>query len=99
MEGPSGPEAIMVICPEHARIIADDGFSKQDVKKFVWERAVYRMKDLPEETFEQRVKRRPDLKLTRVSVIPFSVNFGDILVIVDGGADPQTLTITVCSRS
>jgi len=99
MEGPSGPEAIMVICPEHARIIAGDGFSKQDVKKFVWERAVYRMKDLPEETFEQRVKRRPDLKLTRDSVIPITDNPEDILVIVAGGDGSQSQYIHVWGQS
>ena len=38
MEGPSGPEAVMVICPEHAKIIAGDGFGKKDVQRFVWER-------------------------------------------------------------
>ena len=29
MDGPSGPEAIMVVCPEHAKIIANDGFSRR----------------------------------------------------------------------
>jgi hypothetical protein len=99
MEGPSGPEAIMVICPEHARIIAGDGFSKQDVKRFVWERAAYRMKDLPEETFHQRVKRRPDLKLTRESVIPVTDQPDDILVIVAGGDGSQSQYIHVWGQS
>jgi hypothetical protein len=99
MEGPSGPEAIMVVCPEHARIIAGDGFSKQDVKKFVWERAAYRMKDLPEETFNQRVKRRPDLKLTRTSVIPVTDKPEDILVVVAGGDGSQSQYIHVWGQS
>ena len=99
MEGPSGPEAIMVICPEHARIIAGDGFSKQDVKRFIWERAAYRMKDLPEETFHQRVKRRPDLKLTRESVIPVTDQPDDILVIVAGGDGSQSQYIHVWGQS
>jgi hypothetical protein len=99
MDGPSGPEAIMVICPEHAKIIAGDGFSKQDVKKFVWERAAYRMKELPEETFNQRVKRRPDLKLTRESVIPVTDIPEDILVIVAGGDGSQSQYIHVWGQS
>src|SRR5919109_694135 len=99
MEGPSGPEAIMVVCPEHARIIAGDGFSKQDAKKFVWERAAYRMKDLPEETFNQRVKRRPDLKLTRESVIPVTDKPEDILVVVAGGDGSQSQYIHVWGQS
>ena len=99
MDGPSGPEAIMVICPEHAKIIADDGFSKQDVKKFIWERAAYRMKDLPEETFNQRVKRRPDLKLTRESAIPVTDRTDDILVVVAGGDGSQSQYIHVWGQS
>jgi len=99
MDGPSGPEAIMVICPEHARIIAGDGFSKQDVKKFIWERAAYRMKDLPDETFQQRVKRRPDLKLTRQSAIPVTDTPDEILVIVAGGDGSQSQYIHVWGQS
>jgi hypothetical protein len=99
MDGPSGPEAIMVICPEHAKIIADDGFSKKDVQKFIWERAAYRMKDLPEETFFQRVKRRSDLKLTRDSVIPVTDRPEDILVIVAGGDGSQSQYIHVWGQS
>ena len=99
MDGPSGPEAIMVICPEHAKIIAGDGYSKADVKKFVWERAAYRMKDLPEETFAQRVKRRPDLKLTRDSVIPVTDKPEDILVVVAGGDGSQSQYIHVWGQS
>lgn len=99
MEGPSGPEAIMVICPEHARIIAGDGFSKKDVKKFVWERAAYRMKDLPDETFAQRMKRRPDLQLTRDSVIPVTDKPEDILVVVAGGDGSQSQYIHVWGQS
>jgi hypothetical protein len=99
MEGPSGPEAIMVICPEHAKIVAGDGFSKMDVKKFVWERAAYRMKDLPDETFYQRVKRRSDLKLTRDSVIPVTDKPEDILVVVAGGDGSQSQYIHVWGQS
>jgi hypothetical protein len=99
MDGPSGAEAIMVICPEHAKIIADDGFSKADVKKFIWERAAYRMKDLPEETFAQRVKRRPDLRLTRESAIPITDKPEDILIVVAGGDGSQSQYIHVWGQS
>lgn len=99
MDGPSGPEAIMVICPEHANIIARDGFSKMDVKKFIWQRAGYRMRDLPDETFAQRVKRRPDLRLTRDSVIPVTDKPEDILVVVAGGDGSQSQYIHVWGQS
>ncbi len=84
---------------EHAKIIAGDGFSKKDVQKFIWERAAYRMKDLPDETFDQRVKRRSDLKLTRDSVIPVTDRPEDILVIVAGGDGSQSQYIHVWGQS
>jgi len=99
MDGPSGPEAIMVICPEHAGIIAGDGLSKKDVQQFIWQRAAYRMKDLPEETFHQRVKRRSDLQLTRDSVIPVTDRPDDILVVVAGGDGSQSQYIHVWGQS
>ena len=99
MDGPSGPEAIMVVCPEHAKIIADDGYSKKDVQQFIWQRAGYRMKDVWDETFAQRVKRRPDLKLTRESVIPVTDRAEDILVVVAGGDGSQSQYIHVWGQS
>ena len=32
-------DTLLVIAPEHARAIADDGWSKSDVREFLWERA------------------------------------------------------------
>jgi hypothetical protein len=89
----------MVVCPEHAKIIAQDRFKKADVKRFIWERAAYRMKNLPDETFAQRVKRRPDLHLTRDSVIPVTDRPEDILVIVAGGDGSQSQYIHVWGQS
>jgi hypothetical protein len=99
MGGPSGPEAVMVICPEHARIIAGDGYSKKDVKQFLWERAAYSMKELPEEAFLQRVKRRSDLHLTRDSVLKVTDKPEDILVLVAGGDGSQSQYIHVWGQS
>jgi hypothetical protein len=102
MDGPSGPEAIMVICPEHAKIIAGDGFNKfnkKDVKQFVWERAHWAFKDMPEESFRQRVKRRPDLKITRDSRLKIVDKPDDILVVVAGGDGSQSQYIHVWGQS
>ena len=79
--------------------IAGDGFGKRDVQKFIWERAAYRMKELPEETFQQRVKRRSDLKLTRESVIPVTDKPEDIMIVVAGGDGSQSQYIHVWGQS
>ena len=89
----------MVICPEHAKIIAGDGFSKADVQKFLWQRAGHRMSEVPDETFNQRVKRRPDLKLTRESVIPVTDKPEDIIVVVAGGDGSQSQYVHVWGQS
>jgi hypothetical protein len=99
MGGPSGPEAVLVICPEHAKIIAGDGYSKKEVKNFLWERAAYPLRDLPEESFAQRVKRRPDLHLTRDSVLKVTDEPEDILVVVAGGDGSQSQYIHVWGQS
>jgi hypothetical protein len=85
--------------PDHPVLVAGDGFSKQDVKKFVWERAGHRMSEVPAETFNQRVKRRPDLKLTRDSVIPVTDTPEDIIVVVAGGDGSQSQYIHVWGQS
>ena len=79
--------------------IAGDGFSKADVQKFLWQRAGHRMSEVPEETFNQRVKRRPDLKLTRESVIPVTDKPEDIIVVVAGGDGSQSQYIHVWGQS
>lgn len=99
MGGPSGPEAILVICPEHARIIAGEGYGKNDVKKFIWDRVGYSLKNLHEETFIQRVKRRPDLQLSRDSVLKITDAPEDILVVVAGGDGSQSQYIHVWGQS
>src|SRR6476660_1290509 len=99
MDGPSGPEAIMIICPEHAKIIAGDGFRKKDVQKFVLERAAHRMKDLPDDTWAERFTRRSDLRLKRDSIIPVTDEPEDILVIVAGGDGSQSQYIHVWGQS
>jgi hypothetical protein len=57
------------------------------------------MGEVPEETFNQRVKRRPDLKLTRDSVIPVTDKPEDILVVVAGGDGSQSQYIHVWGQS
>ena len=57
------------------------------------------MSEVPEETFNQRVKRRPDLKLTRESVIPVTDTPEDIIVVVAGGDGSQSQYIHVWGQS
>jgi hypothetical protein len=85
LNGPTGAEATVIFCPEHAAIIAKGGYSKAAVKQFIWEATRYAMKDLPEEVFAQRAKRRTQYQLTRDSVLHVPDKPEDILLLVAGG--------------
>jgi hypothetical protein len=56
-------------------------------------------KDVPDESFYQRVKRRPDLKVTRDSVLPIVDTAEDILVLVAGGDGSQSQYVHVWGQS
>lgn len=85
INGPTGAEATVVFCPEHASIIATGGYRKAAVKQFIWQSTRYAMKDLPDEVFTQRAKRRTQYQLTRDSVLHVPDKPEDILLMVAGG--------------
>ena len=76
-----------------------DPFELQQVLLNLMTNAIHAMKDLPEETFQQRVKRRSDLKLTRETVIPVTDKPEDIMIIVAGGDGSQSQYIHVWGQS
>jgi hypothetical protein len=71
---------LLTLGPEHAATIAGDGFSKADVKRFIWERARYPIDRLsPEYAAELRPFNGDDM--ARIAEQP-----DDITVIVAGGS-------------
>lgn len=74
-------EVLLALCPEHAATIAGSGFSKQDVKHLLYEKA-----RLPRSVFSPRQQelRFPDLKPDDLISVAYEENA--ILVIVAGGA-------------
>ena len=49
-------EPILMLCPEHAATIAKDGFSKEQVKEFLFLNARFSLKNLSEENLQYRRK-------------------------------------------
>jgi hypothetical protein len=75
-----GGEPLIVVGPEHAATIARDGFSKDDVKAFLFEHARVPRSALSEENIRQRhVDLAPD------ALIPVARQAGDLMVVVAGG--------------
>lgn len=99
MQRPGAPEAIMVIGPEHAEILSREGINKAKLKSILWERATFSLRGLPDDLFAQRVKRRPDLQLTRDTVLHITDKPEDIIVIVAGGAGLQSAYLHVWGQN
>ncbi|MBI2830951.1 MAG: hypothetical protein HYX79_01680 [Chloroflexi bacterium] len=81
-------EALVAFGPEHARIIADSGFSKQNVKHFLFEKARVPKSDFPRKHQEARYADFPDDTL-----IPVVREENDIMVMVVGGAGKHSCFI------
>ena len=89
-------EALVVLCPEHADILARDGFTKADVQRYLWEHSTVRGDHFPAEmrTFVEFWRReefggeiKPD------TIIPLVRKPEDLVVVVAGGTGPHSCFI------
>jgi hypothetical protein len=99
MQRPGAAEAVMIICPEHVEMLSQAGIDKAKLRKILWERARFNWRDIPDDLFALRVKRRPDLKITRDTVFPIVDNPDDIIVVVAGGAGLHSAFLHVWGQS
>lgn len=92
----NGPgEPVLILAPQHARLLADGGYTKADVKAFIWERARVRFGDIPPGNFVQFSNRNmkmyadfgPDVGF------PIAEKAEDILIVVMGGTGTHTLSV------
>jgi hypothetical protein len=82
-----GGEPLVVLGPEHARTVADSGWSKGDLKRALWERARVRLDAFSEENLERfavvdpaRFAGRPGDTAIAQAIAP-----DDVMVVVAGG--------------
>lgn len=84
----------IMFCPEHADILAGDGFSKDDVRRALFETSRVPTKDFPPETLKGMVRHRrpryfgsehPDVG------IPLADSPEEIQIIVAGGPGPHSV--------
>lgn len=73
-------EPLIVIGPEHARIIAKNGFSKQQVKQFLYEKA-----RVPKRQFSRKHQQEQFPMYSDTDSIPVAQRVDDFMVIVAGG--------------
>lgn len=85
---------ILVLCPQHARAIAAGGFSKEDVKRFVYEHArvpLYRFD--PGQITYFRDNWKKFYTWAPHSMVPLVEKASDIYVVVTGGPGPNSLFV------
>ncbi len=87
-----------VICfgPQHARTLAEGGFSKNDVKRFIYEHSRLPIKKASPETFRKiNVVAAPKwyTDLSDEACIPIAEKPEDITILVSGGAGTHSLFI------
>ncbi len=87
----------LILSPEHAQVLKNDGLSKLDVKTRLWELARLLGHRLSAKDFARvQTGRRADLgEITRDTLIPISIRPEDINLLVAGGAGTQSVYIPV----
>jgi len=90
-----GGEPLIVLGPEHAQIIASDGFSKAGVKQFLYEKARVPLKLISRGNLERFRKIWPERfsGLESGDSVPIAAKPEDILIIVAGGQGRHSAVI------
>ena len=83
---------IVVLGPEHAEVIASGGFSKDDVRRFLSERAIIPRSMVSDAMLEQMQHRLPDHILDNED-IRFVANPENLIILVAGGAGRHSAVI------
>jgi hypothetical protein len=86
-------DLLVLLCPEHAEIIAREGFTKDDVKRFLYQNA-----SVPASRFSEGIlsylldfRRERFKQITPDTPIPIVDDWPDIQVAVAGGAGSQSV--------
>jgi hypothetical protein len=89
-----GGGPLVVLSPEHAHLIAQDGFSKQDVREFIYEAGRAPVHLFPEELFTGYIRTRRPARYWSDSSnagVPVADSPEDINILVAGGDGPHAI--------
>lgn len=89
-----GGGPLIIFCPEHAQILAEGGFTKDDVREFLYENSRVRVVDFPPETLNGMVRHRRPRRYTSDhpdSGVPLADSPAEINILVAGGAGPHSV--------
>ena len=90
-----GGEPLIVLGPEHAATAASSGWSKEDFKRAVWDRARVPLARLAPENIERFAAIYPEGFKDRPpeTHVPIARDWRDVMVIVAGGAGKHSVFI------
>ncbi|MDE3076051.1 MAG: hypothetical protein KGJ86_11535 [Chloroflexota bacterium] len=89
-----GGGPLIIFCPEHAAILAQDGFSKAEVKRFLYETSRVKIQDFPPETLNGMVRHRRPKRYGSEhpeATIPLADGPEEIEILVAGGPGPHSV--------
>jgi hypothetical protein len=90
----SSAEALIIICPEHAAILAAGGYTKRDIRQELFLRARVPHEKFSEDNLELLAKRRPRwFQRSELREIPIVDRPEDLWIVVAGGKGAKSVFI------
>jgi len=90
-------EQLLILSPSHARLLADGGLSKQDIRNYVWEKARITMAEVEAEGRHVGVEMDPrPIVGDRSVLVPMTERPEELAIIVAGGAGGSVSTFVSC---
>ncbi len=88
-------QPLLILCPQHARLLANGGYSKAEVKRFIWEYGRLPFGNIPRgnlTNFSQKILKQyadfdPDFG------VPIADKPEDIVIVVMGGTGTHSLSV------
>jgi len=91
-----GGGPLIMLCPEHAQTMAAAGYSKSDVKRYLYENARVPVKDFTDDLLNAVVRHRRGRWFHSdhpEATIPVADNTSDFEIVVAGGAGPHSVVL------
>jgi hypothetical protein len=91
-------EPLLILGPEHAATIANDGLTKEDVQRVIYEDARIPITRFGRETIERRLYRRLGYRyknhhITPDTLVSIAQRWEDVMIIVAGGAGKHSMWV------
>src|SRR5258706_12242236 len=88
-------QPLLILCPQHARLLANGGFSKADVKRYIWEHGRLPFGSIPRgnlTNFSKKILAEFDGGDPAAGV-PIAEKPEDIVIVVMGGTGTHSLSV------